>query len=617
MQFARDLQMRFERAVTLKAHPWVSALAIVAGGIVARIIVFLTPATGGDVAKARELGIVSATVLAGYSKSADSLAYVLALAGAIITSVGIWMVWAIRAKPEPLAEPPVPWKMPRVSLIEFGIVAVIAFALFGRFWNGRGATISGWSVLVEEGEMLAWVDTVFRGGALFRDSFCLYGPLSIWPVAALFHIFNPSIGLWRTWIFSLNPPAVIATYFVLRGITRTRLAAVVGALFFGVLCPAPAPAMSWSLARVGLGFATIAVLTRGLDRGATKWFVFSGALIGVTILYSQEVGIAVAVAVAAVLVFRSDRRTSGILWTMLGCSLALAPAVIYLIATQSLGATFENLFLFPRVRMLGFAAQPFPALSLNSSSLRAYFIPAVLVVASFWTTTKLLRGYRDARSLTELALIIFGALLFTAALSRPDDAHFPFVFPPALVLLCVLSEDLWLAIRTTDYRIATTSVALLGVVLLAPWSSMLERNLRSLVEPPSGRALLTSRGGSALLPEDFARDLDELIQAIQSRTAPDEPIWVFPNEAMLYFLADRPQPTHFPDALFAVTRAQREQLVADLERARPRWAIVYRDAPEVDNIPYAVALPEVVAYLNANYEAESEIGYFILMRRTN
>ena len=117
------------------------------------------------------------------------------------------------------------------------------------------------------------------------------------------------------------------------------------------------------------------------------------------------------------------------------------------------------------------------------------------------------------------------------------------------------------------------------------------------------------------MPDDFATDLEQLTRAIQSRTAPNEPFWVFPNEALLYFLADRPQPTHFPLAIFAITREQREQLIADLERTRPRWAVFYRDAPNDDGIPYTVAMPEIVAYVNANYEVEMNIGAFALLRR--
>jgi hypothetical protein len=102
---------------------------------------------------------------------------------------------------------------------------------------------------------------------------------------------------------------------------------------------------------------------------------------------------------------------------------------------------------------------------------------------------------------------------------------------------------------------------------------------------------------------------------IEARTTAGEPVWVFPNEALVYFLADRPQPTRFPLTLFAVTREQRQQLIADLERTHPRWAVAYRYAPEVDGISYPVAMPEVVAYLDATYELEGNFGTFALLRR--
>ena len=617
MQFARDFQMRLRNAAALKASPWISMLALVAGALAARVVVFFAPTSGSDVEKAKALGIVSNSILAGHSKSAESLAYTLALAGAIVTSVAIWIIWAARAgRTDSQETTAVSSTVPRATSLEFAIVVLIFFAAFGHFWNGRAATFSAWSALSEEGEMLAWVDTVLRGGALSRDTFCLYGPLSAWSVAMLFSVFHPSLGLWRFWIFALNPPALIAAYFLLRGTTRTKLTAVAGTTVFALFCSAGIPAMSWSLARVGLGFAAIAALTRALDRNKAGWYVGTGAFIGTALLYSQEIGIACGFAIFLALILQPKRAMST-LWTGLGVTLVLFPAAIYLAATNSLGPTIDNLFLFPRVRMLGFAAFPFPRFALNAESLRAYFVPAVLVVSAFFTVTKLLSGFRDARVFTELALFIFGALLFTSALSRPDNPHFAFVVPPALMLLAGLLENACFALRLRGHRVVALTALVIAATTLLPWMSMAQENLRSLIEPPSGRTLTIPRGGSALFPDEFANELEQVTRAIQSRTAPNEPFWVFPNEALLYFLADRPQPTHFPLTIFAVTREQREELVADLERTRPRWAIVYRDAVDSDGIPYSVVLPEVVAYLNANYELESDIGAFALMYRKN
>ena len=115
--------------------------------------------------------------------------------------------------------------------------------------------------------------------------------------------------------------------------------------------------------------------------------------------------------------------------------------------------------------------------------------------------------------------------------------------------------------------------------------------------------------------DEFATDLEKLTAAIQSRTAANEPIWVFPSEALLYFLADRPQPTRFPLAIFAVTRDQRHELIAELQHTEPRWAVVYPDAPLHDRVPYSEAMPEVVEYLQKNYELDNRVGAFLLLRR--
>jgi 4-amino-4-deoxy-L-arabinose transferase-like glycosyltransferase len=190
-----------------------------------------------------------------------------------------------------------------------------------------------------------------------------------------------------------------------------------------------------------------------------------------------------------------------------------------------------------------------------------------------------------------------------------------FVAPPALILLACLLEDAALAVKSQTQRLAAIAGLTLGALTVLPWALPAYDHFLSFIQPPSGRTIPVPRAGSALFPEEFALDLDRLIHAIQIRTSPNEPIWVFPGEALLYFLADRPQPTHFPQALFAITREQRQELVADLERNRPRWTVVYRDAPDLEGIPYSVALPEVVEYLRAHYEFEMNIGAFELLRR--
>jgi hypothetical protein len=618
---AHALGPRLRRASARPESGAVAALSLLAGALVARAVVYALPALGGDVAAARALGIVSVTILAGHSKSAETVSYFAGLACALAASVAIYGAWALRAGrgdgPAPVASS-APEK--RVTALELGLVSLVFVVGFGRFAFAPGASIGTWVPLAEEGEMLAWADAVLRGGALSRDVFCLYGPLSIWPAALLFATFGPSLLLWRRWLFAVSAAGLVAVYLLLRGLMRSRSGAFAATLVTALVCTTRVPAMSWSLARVGLGLSALACLCRAYGASAPRWLAATGALLGVTLLYSQEVGVACSAGVAAALLLRTD-RVRALAWTTLGGVALLAPFVAYIAARGALAATFDNLFLFPRTRMLGFGALPFPALDWSAESLRAYLTPAVLVTSGFATATKLLSGERGPRVAAEVALFVFGLLLFSAALSRADDTHFAFALPPALVLLALCLEDASCALASRSAprarRIAAAFALALGAAALAPWASIVAENAPSLVSagPADYRELALPRGGGARFPDAFARDLEAITLAVQSRTAPGEAFWVFPNEALLYFLADRPGPTRFPLATFAVTREQRRQLIAELEGSRPRYAVVFRYAAEVDAIPYDVALPEIVEYLQASYELEGNFGAFALLRR--
>jgi hypothetical protein len=616
-----DFRLAIRRAAARPESPWLAGLALAAGAALAWAVVLALPSDGGDVARARELGIMSATTLAGHSKSAETLRYLAGVATALGASLALYLAWAVRAgrtageSPESsvsIAKP--------VGLVELLLVSVILIAVFSRWAGAPGASVSPWSVLAEEGEMVAWANTVLRGGALSRDTFCLYGPLSIWPVAILFAAFGPSLGLWRRWIFGVSAVASVPVYLLLRGMMRSRAGAFAAAAFITLVSLDPVPAMSWTLSRVGFGLGALACLCRASGPKAARWLVATGAALGLTTLYSQEVGIACGAGVGVGLLWRSD-RVRAIGWVTLGGVAALAPFVAYIAARGALAATFDNLFLFARIRVLGFGALPFPALAWSAESLRGYVTPALLVATGFETARKLAAGERDMRTLTELALFAFGFLLFSSALSRADDTHFQFALPPALVLLSLRLEDGCFALAArgapVTRRAAAALVVLLGALSLAPWAEAIAGHVPLLwARAPAGfRALELERAAGARMPDPFARNLEAIVTLIQQRTAQDEPIFVYPTEALLYFLADRPQATIYPLAVFAVTREQRLDLVAQLERTRPRYTVLFHYAPVVDGIPIQVALPEVDAYLTSNYLLDTEVGWFALLRR--
>jgi hypothetical protein len=132
-----------------RTNPWIAALALAA-----RLAVWLTPARGADVARARALGIVSVSILAGHSKSAELLAYFAALACGIAAGAA---VWRLLAGPVALARRPAPKP---VGALEIALVAVGIYALFGRAWRLPQSSYGLWPRARRGGRDVAWIDVV-------------------------------------------------------------------------------------------------------------------------------------------------------------------------------------------------------------------------------------------------------------------------------------------------------------------------------------------------------------------------------------------------------------------------------------------------------------------------
>ena len=426
------------------------------------------------------------------------------------------------------------------------------------------------------------------------------------------------------------PPGSSPTYLLLRGLLRSadgraRRARSRSAL----LCAGAIPAMSWSPSRVGLGLGgarRVSAAATAPSRAAGS--PATGALLGAALLYSQEVGIAGSLARrrgARAAVRSLDARSRG---PPLGGAALLAPAVAYIAAQGALGATFDNLFLFPRVRMLGFGALPFPALAWDHRSLCAYLVPALLAVVGLRDGDAAARAANAARACRPSSRCSCSALLlFSAALSRPDPTHFAFAAPPALVLLAGLVEDavaLAAARPAPRRRCACCAAAVRrarrrrrsrrtgassGANLV---SSRRRRRPRGFRAAPARRAAAASCS-----PNDIAGDLEHLVAPRSANApAPDEPIWVFPNEPLALLPRRPPAGDELPARAVRGHPRPARGPVAQLERvAPPLRRREHRHSAAVDGIAYDVALPEVLGYSASSYEVEADFGSFALLRR--
>jgi hypothetical protein len=76
------------------------------------------------------------------------------------------------------------------------------------------------------------------------------------------------------------------------------------------------------------------------------------------------------------------------------------------------------------------------------------------------------------------------------------------------------------------------------------------------------------------LPEHVATSVRGAVEFVQAGTPPGAPFFVYPVDPLFNFLADRPNPTRFNHFIAgALTPDDLQAVIADLERARPRYVL--------------------------------------------
>jgi hypothetical protein len=389
-------------------------------GLVAWIILVVALASdngsvASSVTEARDLGLVSFTVLAGYDKSQELHAWLL---GCLIIPISTWAVWA--AVRPPLAPPRVgrrrtkdrregadeteqetgeakadetaerrrkdrrgpPSWFPRLGL------AVTALAVLIRPGFLRGPSPWGsFGLLGEEGVYLGAVQALRTGRVLYVDLEFPYGPLMIHPLNLWLRITGDTVVAARVWVLLLHVVGLLGAAAVVRllvGRRRGPWAAFGVALALAVVAPLFLPNLNGVLLRPVLAFLPAALVVAagrraffaGLDRGDVEgeeatpddpWRVplwrcplfGAGALLAVGGLFSFEIGVAGLVGlIAALLLVRPGWRR--VLRPVLGAVLAALPVLVPMHLSGSLGGLVDQGRRMLTLPALGYQALPYP-----------------------------------------------------------------------------------------------------------------------------------------------------------------------------------------------------------------------------------------------------------------
>jgi hypothetical protein len=329
----------------------------------------------------------------------------------------------------------------------------------------------------------------------------------------------------------------------------------------------------------------------------------------------------------------SPRAAQKLLWLVAGTLLATLPIGLIYAWHGALSELFRAVFWtsFGQYLQGGEFNLPMPALEWQPGdwsrrAIRRMFIswefrlPVILygIALGEWGLA-LWRGRRSTTlvripspTLQRVALALFGSVLYLRATGRSDYYHLAPVLFPAYML----GVD-WIARAWRRFAPARAAVLAYPLVALLLASSLtlheFDRAVHRAID--SADEVEVVPGGPRI---DRAQLLDDLIRDVRGRTRDGEPIVVLPWYPIVYFLADRPNPTRF-DWLFPgylTTEMAVAAYTDEIDRSAAR-VVVYSPISIDGRTDRSLAAfaPEIDRFLLRRFEPVKRYGRFWVMTR--
>jgi hypothetical protein len=488
-----------------------------------------------------------------------------------------------------------------------------------------------------------------EGDLPYRDFWGMYAPGQFYALAGLFKLFGSSVLVERMWDIAIRASLTTLVFLWARrlgagGYSYAAWLAVLVLLagFGNHGFPVP-PALLFAFVS---GYLVLDALDRPRPAGR---LVAAGVAAGIAALFRHDLGFYAVLAEALLLAWWVPRRLVGTLTPLaLGAGAIVGAAAIFLLAQMPARDLWFNLFvvpstIYPRMRALPFPPFPDPrALMGDDPALRIFndgvhaYLPLLGAAATLaWLAFASRTGTQDPlRRAGILLLALFTLTFYLKGLVRTHDTHLIQSVIPVTVLCAVLLA------RMRPRLVSMTLGAIVAVMLLAQPArtglTALADNIDALrtVRNETGLRLGIARLCAPPAGLDRARcflprpDDARIAQLIQSRTQPNEPVYVgttghdriFVNNILLQYIMARPAATKWHELHPGIqtTAAIQTEMIAELKARNVRHLVLsaeWVDAREPNESAVSSSIMLLDDYIKANFEETDKFGAVSIWRR--
>lgn len=639
------------------------------GCIVSVLVLLNLTVTDKSVEDARLIGIVSKTVLAGYSKQNEILFYIVGIFTFLIVSFSVWFFITrflfSKGKKSEYCEIDKNMHINKnnIFLDFFCCTFFTIFITFSLVYFYKAPV--PFTFLVEEGVHLGPITSLLKNMVLYRDTFYPYGPLMLYPVVALMKIFGTDVVVLRIYTYIISCLALIIYYFIIKNILRYKITSIFIYFIFLTLYFPDFPAPSASPFRVMTGvLAVFLAVKSALGHKHQYAMSFSAGIVaGIALFFSQEVGLAAFISILFIFIiflFKKYQKYNfiNLINFFVGIILISTPIIIYFIEKNSLNYFIYDFISYPKLVMKGHDCLPFPNIVSKISELfltfpdieintlyiflydLIFYIPIIFYCGIiFHILIKYFRKKFDHIDAITAGLIIFGFFLFRSALARSDSGRLLFCLPPLLLVCGIYLEKAFLHMRRL---VANSSVGfnfsiyislfLIFITFILPFiylrvnmfsintiftSPLSMVKLKHFAAGYDHEPLGLEKAKNILVHRPLAKEIRNVVYYIKKNTRPFEHIYVFPNEATFYFLTDRTNAARAAMSYQAVTKKMREDEVDRIKSKKIKYIIYVESSFLIDGISENIKVPEIHEYIKNNFILCKKFGNFNILRNKN
>jgi tetratricopeptide (TPR) repeat protein len=491
--------------------------------------------------------------------------------------------------------------------------------------------------IYDEGIILFGSVRVLSGDVPYRDFYANYGPGQFYALAALFKVFGPSVIVERIWDLLIRALTVGVIYQILQRTWNRKVAlfascvSVIWLSGFGYYGYPIFPCLLFSFLSI---YFALPVFEGRHDSAA---LLMSGSCIGIVGLFRYDVGGMAAAGGALILglfchtqdannslegniLVRSEAVYLG------GIALVAGAASVMLLSAVSIRDIAQCVILstttYRQMRSL-----PFPSLieigrhlfSLEwSSGQLILYAPVVAAIVGVIGATQ--SGVRKSQRWVLAQISIFTALFYLKGVVRVSLAHMSLSLLPAVVIISVI---IWQG----RLRYWAANILLLAVTLCLVIASFFfvrnaalqfSENIAWARNPGSCHA---AEGLERIRCFSIGQGDQAAIRYVQQRSQENEYIYVgsarhdklYAGNTLFYFASKRLAATrwHQIDPGVQTTAAIQTEMVADLQKRKPRFVVLYSDwdwIEEPNDSRFSSGVTLLDDFIRANYLPVSSFG---------